>query len=236
VSDRRITSHINCEKRIAELEAENARLRADIDYSSLDAAIVREERLDAELDALDVKYVTVQHELAALKEALESEQERRCASCGDVNRAAREGDAMSAVDEYKQFSVLLKVSASVTGATDGLATMVRADAAVTELEDELAESAAEFDACYKDVLHFRKRAEQAEAELAALKAENERLNKAIDTESLTLQRIINEQGAELAALKALERFQHGVTTCPSCHAIMRWEQGEVVDWAERGTE
>lgn len=85
-------------RRCAELEAENARLRADIDYSSLDAAIVREERLEAELDALDVKYVTVQH--------------------------------------------------------------------------------------------------------------------------------------ELAALKPLARFQHGVTTCPSCHAIMRWEQGEVVEWTK----
>jgi Arc/MetJ-type ribon-helix-helix transcriptional regulator len=60
-------------------EAENARLRADIDYTSLDAAIVREERLEAELDALDVKYVTVQHELAALK--AENERLRCCGNC-----------------------------------------------------------------------------------------------------------------------------------------------------------
>ena len=46
---------------------------------------------------------------------------------------------MSALDEYKQFSVLLRASAFATGATDGLATMVRADAAIIELEAELVE-------------------------------------------------------------------------------------------------
>jgi hypothetical protein len=45
---------------------------------------------------------------------------------------------------------------------------------------------------------------------------------------------IAELEATIERLAPLERFQHGVTTCPACHAVMRWEQGEVVEWAERG--
>jgi hypothetical protein len=36
--------------------------------------------------------------------------------------------------------------------------------------------------------------------------------------------------AELARLQPLKRFQHGVMTCPNCHAILRLEQGEIVEW------
>jgi hypothetical protein len=57
MNDRRITSHINCEKRIAKLEAE--------------------------LDALDVKYVTVQHELAKTEKECQ-EQFRQLLGAGET--------------------------------------------------------------------------------------------------------------------------------------------------------
>ena len=67
------------------------------------------------------------------------------------------------------------------------------------------------------------RAERAEAENKALRDKLAELTQVADAHSERVE-------AELAALKPLERFQHGVTTCPACHAIMRWEQGEVVEW------
>ena len=69
------------------------------------------------------------------------------------------------------------------------------------------------------------RAEQAEAELHTIQVAHD----------IWLDRATKAE-AELAELKPMERFQHGVTTCPSCHAIMRWEQGEVVEWAARAEE
>jgi hypothetical protein len=170
--------------------------------NDIDAERMKRREAEAELDVLDVKYVTVQHEL---EQALSGHGHELLIEAGIVQqRRAEQAEAE-------------------------LAALIPVAGACPE--------------CGIDP-----------AELAALEAENERLNKAIDTESLTLQRIINEQGAELAALKArrCETCEHwrafidmglGVGDCaatkrfcitnqlhsPATFSCSWW-------WAERGTE
>ena len=80
---------------------------------------------------------------------------------------------------------------------------------------------------------YRNRVVELDTRITALEAELQGTQAALNAIIKGNVEACEERNAaqtELAALKPLERFQHGVTTCPACHAIMRWEQGEVVEW------
>ena len=72
----------SCLDRIAKMEAENAQLRADIDYSSIEGAIQREERLRERIAGLEAA-------LAALWTA-HSKHHPSCEDCGEDLRARAE--------------------------------------------------------------------------------------------------------------------------------------------------